>query len=83
MNQGWGDVWTWTALDADSKLMVSYMVGNRGAQCAKHFMGDVALRVASRVQITTDGYRADAEAVEGAFGTDCDYAMLIKIYGND
>ncbi len=80
---GWGDVWTWTALDADTKLMVSYMVGNRGAQCAKLFMEDVASRVTSRIQITTDGHRAYAEAVEGAFGMDVDYAMLIKLYGND
>jgi len=82
MEQGWGDVWTWTAIDADTKLMVSYMVGQRGARWAKAFMEDVASRVASRVQITTDGHVAYAEAVEGAFGMDCDYAMLIKLYGN-
>jgi IS1 family transposase len=79
--QGWGDVWTWTAIDADTKLMVSYMVGNRGVACARVFMEDVASRVSSRVQITTDGHRAYVEAVEGAFGMDCDYAMLIKVYG--
>ena len=79
----WGDVWTWTAIDADSKLIVSYLVGQRGASWAKEFMEDVASRVASRIQITTDGHRAYAEAVEGAFGMDCDYAMLIKLYGND
>jgi IS1 family transposase len=79
----WGDVWTWTALDADSKLIVSYLVGQRGAAWAKAFMEDVASRVASRIQITTDGHRAYAEAVEGAFGMDVDYAMLIKIYGQD
>jgi IS1 family transposase len=79
--QGWGDVWTWTALDANTKLMVSYMVGNRGIACARVFMEDVASRVASRVQITTDGHRAYVEAIEGAFGMDCDYAMLIKVYG--
>src|SRR5271163_2650027 len=71
--QGWGDVWTWTVLDADTKLMVSYMVGNRGIACARVFMEDVASRVASRVQITTDGHRAYVEAIEGAFGMDCDY----------
>ncbi|MDE3188634.1 MAG: DDE-type integrase/transposase/recombinase [Acidobacteriota bacterium] len=80
--QGWGDCWTWTALDADTKLMVSYLVGQRGAYWAKQFMEDVALRVNSRVQITTDGHRAYVEAVEGAFGMDVDYAMLIKLYGN-
>jgi len=80
--QGWGDCWTWTALDADTKLMVSYHVGQRGAYWAKKFMEDVALRVNSRVQITTDGHRAYVEAIEGAFGMDVDYAMLIKLYGN-
>jgi IS1 family transposase len=57
------------------------MVGNRGVACARVFMEDVASRVASRVQITTDGHRAYVEAIEGAFGMDCDYAMLIKVYG--
>jgi IS1 family transposase len=79
----WGDVWTWCAIDADSKLMISYAVGNRGAETAKYFMEDLASRVASRIQITTDGHRVYADAVEGAFGMDCDYAMLIKLYGND
>jgi IS1 family transposase len=79
----WGDVWTWTALDADTKLMISYAVGNRGAETAKYFMEDLALRVASRIQITTDGHKVYAQAIEGAFGADVDYAMLIKIYGND
>ena len=78
-----GDVWTWTALDADSKLIVSYLVGQRGARWANSFMEDVASRIDSRIQITTDGHRAYAEAVEGAFGMDVDYAMLIKIYGAD
>ncbi len=81
--EGWGDVWTWTALDADSKLMVSYLVGQRGPRWANAFMEDVASRIDSRIQITTDGHRAYAEAVEGAFGMDVDYAMLIKLYGND
>ena len=81
--QGMGDVWTWTALDADSKLIVSYLVGQRGAAWAKMFMNDVASRLADRVQITTDGHRVYAEAVHGAFGEDVDYAMLVKIYGND
>lgn len=79
----WGDVWTWTAIDADSKLIVSYLVGQRGPRWAKAFMEDVASRIESRIQITTDGHKAYAEAVKGAFGMDCDYAMLIKLYGND
>jgi IS1 family transposase len=83
MNEGCGDVWTWTALDADSKLIVSYLVGQRGPVWANSFMEDVASRIDSRIQITTDGHRAYAQAVEGAFGMDVDYAMLIKLYGND
>lgn len=79
----WGDVWTWTAIDADSKLMISYALGNRGAETAKYFMEDLALRVATRIQLTTDGHRIYANAVEGAFGAEIDYAMLIKIYGNE
>ena len=80
---GWGDVWTWTAIDADSKLIVSYLVGQRGPAWAKCFMEDVASRVTSRIQLTTDGLKMYGEAVEGAFGCDVDYAMLIKLYGND
>jgi IS1 family transposase len=76
-----GDVWTWTALDADSKLIVSYLIGGRDAEYANDFMQDVAARLTSRVQLTTDGHRAYLEAVEGAFGADIDYAMLIKHYG--
>jgi IS1 family transposase len=76
-----GDTWTWTGLDADTKLCVSYLVGGRDAGWAKEFMEDCASRISSRVQITTDGHRAYLEAVEGAFGMDCDYAQLQKIYG--
>jgi len=76
-----GDVWTWTALDVDTKLIVSYLVGGRDADYANEFIQDVAGRVASRVQLTTDGHKAYLEAVEGAFGADIDYAMLIKHYG--
>ena len=76
-----GDVWTWTALDADSKLIVSYLIGGRDADYANEFMQDVAGRLASRVQLTTDGHKAYLNAVEGAFGADIDYAMLIKHYG--
>ena len=80
--KGAGSLWTWTALDADSKLIVSYLCGGRDAAWAISFMKDVASRLTTRVQITTDGHRAYAEAVEGAFGMDVDYAMLIKLYGN-
>ncbi|NQV58972.1 MAG: DDE-type integrase/transposase/recombinase [Alphaproteobacteria bacterium] len=76
-----GDVWTWTALDADSKMIVSYLVGGRDSEYAKEFMDDVASRLANRVQMTTDGHKAYLEAVEGAFGADVDYAQLIKMYG--
>ena len=78
---GAGDVWTWTAIDADSKLILSYLCGGRDASWACQFMEDLASRVTTRIQITTDGHRAYAEAVEGAFGMDVDYAMLIKLYG--
>lgn len=78
---GAGDTWTWTALDADTKLIVSHFVGGRDAECAKWFMDDVAGRLATRVQMTTDGHRAYLEAVEGDFGCDVDYAQLIKMYG--
>lgn len=78
-----GDVWTWTAIDADSKLIVSFMVGDRSGKAAEFFMHDVAYRLANRVQLTTDGHTAYLEAVEGAFGIDVDYAMLIKIYGGE
>ncbi len=79
--QGWGDVWTWTAIDADTKLCVSYLVGGRDAGWAHEFMQDCANRIRNRVQITTDGHKAYLEAVENAFGADIDYAQLQKIYG--
>jgi len=79
--QGWGDVWTWTAIDADTKLIVSYTLGQRGAETAHQFMQDVASRLSTRIQLTTDGHRVYVEAVEGAFGADIDYAMLVKLYG--
>ena len=81
IEQGWGDVWTWTAIDADTKLIVSYTLGQRGAATAHEFMQDVASRISTRIQLTTDGHRVYAEAVENAFGADIDYAMLVKIYG--
>ena len=80
---GFGDVWTWVAIDADTKLVPSFMVGNRGAKAAKVFMDDLASRLADRVQLTTDGHRAYLQAVESAFGSEIDYAMLVKIYGNE
>jgi IS1 family transposase len=78
---GAGDVWTWTAIDADTKLMVSYFVGDRGSESAMVLMDDLRTRLANRVQLTTDGHRAYLEAVEGAFGCDVDYAQLVKLYG--
>jgi len=81
MSEGSGDVWTWTALDADSKLIVSWLVGDRGADTACSFMYDVRDRLANRVQLTTDGHKAYLVAVEKAFEYDVDYAMLVKMYG--
>ena len=80
--EGAGDTWTWTAIDSDSKLIVSYMVGGRDSEYAIEFMDDLRARLANRVQLTTDGHKAYLEAVEGAFGGDVDYAQLIKIYGD-
>src|SRR5437660_8307248 len=81
MEKGAGDVWTWTAIDADTKLIISYMLGDRGASTAHAFMQDVASRISNRIQLTTDGHRVYAEAVENAFGSEIDYAMLVKLYG--
>jgi IS1 family transposase len=78
----WGDIWTWTALDADSKLIVAYRVGQRTAADAYDFMQDVASRLTHRVQMTTDSYHVYLNAVEYAFGLDIDYAMLEKHYGS-
>ncbi|MGC2223841.1 MAG: IS1 family transposase [Methylocella sp.] len=78
---GSGDTWTWTALEADTKLVVSYFVGGRDGDCAKWFMDDVAARLTNRVQLTSDGHTAYLDAVEGAFGADVDYAQLVKLYG--
>jgi IS1 family transposase len=80
---GWGDVWTWTALDPESKLMIAWLVSDRSAGAAWEFMQSVKARLAGRVQITTDGYRAYIVAVEGAFGAEVDYAQLVKLYGVD
>ena len=78
---GAGDTWTWTAIEADTKLIISHFVGGRDGECAKWFMEDVASRLTNRVQLTRDGHKAYLEAVEGAFGADIDYAMLVKLYG--
>ncbi len=80
---GAGDVWTWMALDSDSKLMVTWLVGGRDSDYAIELMDDLRSRLANRVQLTTDGHRAYLEAVEGAFGGDIDYAQLVKLYGED
>jgi IS1 family transposase len=78
---GFGSVWTWTAIDADTKLICSWTVGTRDADAAYEFMQDLAGRLCNRIQLTTDGHAAYLQAVEGAFGSEIDYAMLVKIYG--
>jgi IS1 family transposase len=79
--QGLGSIWTWTAIDADTKLIASWLVGSRDAGSAYEFMQDVASRLRGRVQLTTDGHKPYLSAVEDAFGADIDYAVLQKIYG--
>jgi len=80
---GYGDVWTWVAIDADSKLAVSWLVGDRSAKSAFALMDDLASRLSHRVQLTTDGHRVYLDAVESTFGAGIDYSMLVKIYGAD
>jgi len=82
MEQVAGDVWTWIAMDADSKLVVSWMVGGRGAGYARRFLEDIAGRLANRIQLTTDGHRAYLDTVPEAFAWDVDWAMLDKIYAS-
>lgn len=79
---GYGDVWTWVATDADTKLVPSFLVGKRDAGYAFEFISDLGARLANKVQLTTDGHKAYLTAVEDTFGTEVDYAMLIKLYGN-
>ncbi len=79
--EGAGDVWTWTAIDADTKLIVSYYVGDRSGESAMCLMDDLQGRLSNRVQLTTDGHKAYLEAVEGTFGGDVDFAQLVKMYG--
>jgi len=81
MAKGAGDCWTWTAIDADTKLIISYALGDRGIKTAHFFMQDLASRISNRFQLTTDGHRVYVDAVEAAFGADVDYSMLVKIYG--
>jgi hypothetical protein len=78
-----GDVWTFASIDADSKLVISWLVGRRDAGFAADFLRDVEGRLANRVQLTTDGHKMDLHAVPSAFGNDVDYAQLVKVYGND
>jgi IS1 family transposase len=78
----YGDTWTWTAIDADTKLIVSWLVGGRDGEYALAFMDDLRSRLVNRVQLTSDGHRAYLDAVERAFGGDVDYAQIVKIYGN-
>lgn len=80
---GAGNVWTWTALDSDSKMILSWMVGSRDAETANMFMDDLAQRLANPIQLTTDGHGVYLDAVAGAFADDVDYAMLVKLYGED
>lgn len=80
--EGGGDTWTWTAIDADTKLIVSYFVGGRDGECAMYFLDDLRSRLANRVQLTSDDHKAYLEAVGGAVGGDVDYAMLVKLYGS-
>jgi len=80
---GYGDVWTWIGLDPDSKLVLSWTCGRRDADTAYEFMRDLASRLANRVQLTTDGLHAYLVATDAVFGTDIDYARLIKVYGSD
>ncbi|MDD4617149.1 MAG: IS1 family transposase [Alphaproteobacteria bacterium] len=77
-----GDVWTWTAIDADTKLVPSFYLGDRSGESAKAFISDLASRLATRVQLTSDGLKAYVEAVDDAFGTEIDFAQLVKIYGD-
>jgi IS1 family transposase len=80
---GYGDVWTWTAVDADTKLIVGYLVGLRDGGYATEFMQDVADRLINRVQLTSDGHKAYLNAVEDAFGGDVDFAQLVKVYATE
>lgn len=77
-----GDVWTFTAIDAQTKLVISWLVGSRDAGCATEFLRDVEGRLAGRIQLTTDGHKMYLNAVADAFGEGIDFAQLVKVYGN-
>jgi IS1 family transposase len=79
--EGGGDIWTWTAIEAETKLLITWLVGGRDSDYAIAFMDDLRERLANRVQLTSDGHKAYLEAVEGAFGADVDYAQLVKLFG--
>jgi IS1 family transposase len=79
--EGAGDTWTWTAIEADTKLLITWLVGGRDSGYAIAFMDDLRDRLANRVQLTSDGHKAYLEAVEGAFGADGDYAQLVELFG--
>jgi IS1 family transposase len=81
LDLAYGDVWTWTAIDADSKLILSYLVGARDSEYAHAFIGDLRSRLANRVQLTSDGFNVYLRAVENVFGAEVDYAQLVKLYG--
>jgi IS1 family transposase len=80
---GYGDVWTFTAIDADTKLVPSWLAGLRNVDCAREFVSDLKDRLANRIQLTTDGHKMYLNAVESAFGSEIDYGMLVKLYGHD
>ncbi len=80
---GYGDVWTWVAIDADTKLVASWLVGLRTVECATAFVNDLKSRLAKRIQLTTDGYKIYIDAIDNAFGSEIDYAQLIKVYGQE
>jgi IS1 family transposase len=80
---GYGDVWTWTAIDADTKLVFSWLIGDRSGAAAMDFMVDIQARVKNRMQLTTDGHKMYLDVVEDVFNGKIDYAMLVKIYGSD
>jgi IS1 family transposase len=81
--EGAGDIWTWTAIDSDSKLVMSWLVGDRTSEYAEEFIQDISSRMSGKIQITTDGHKVYINAVEKAFGCEIDYAMLIKVYGGN
>jgi hypothetical protein len=78
-----GDVWTFTAIEAQTKLVIGWMVGRRDAGCATEFLQDVPARLSNRIQLTTDGHKMYLDAVPDAFESGIDYAQLVKVYGND